>query len=116
MTLDRLDVRTDEFERLTGWEIKAEGACKGEVCVSLPALAVDAEGRIDVGVVAGRLGMPLAHDDTHKLWALGPESGNRRVLESTRMPDLQLPDFDGHAFDVASLRGRKVVLIAWASW
>jgi hypothetical protein len=27
-----------------------------------------------------------------------------------------LPDFEGNAFDVASLRGRKVLLVAWASW
>jgi hypothetical protein len=27
-----------------------------------------------------------------------------------------LPDFDGKPFDVASLRGRKVLLLAWASW
>jgi hypothetical protein len=32
------------------------------------------------------------------------------------MPELVLRDFDGDAFDLASLRGRKVVLIAWASW
>ena len=27
-----------------------------------------------------------------------------------------LPDFDGNPFDVAGLRGRKVLLLAWASW
>jgi hypothetical protein len=60
--------------------------------------------------------MPLAHDDAHGLWALGPRSGDRRVLDSTEMPDLVLDDFDGGAFDFATLRGRKVVLLAWASW
>ena len=116
MTLDRLDLTTDEFELATGWEIKPEGACRDDVCVPLPSLEPDAEGRIDVTVVAERLGMPIAHDEAHGLWALGPRSGDRRVLESTRMPDLVLCDFDGDAFDVATLRGRKVVLIAWASW
>ncbi len=116
MLLDRLDLTDREFERRTGWELKPEGACKGEVCVPLPPLERGAEGRIDVTVVAERLGMPIAHDDAHGLWALGPRSGDRRVLESARMPDLVLRDFDDNAFDVASLRGRKVVLIAWASW
>jgi hypothetical protein len=32
------------------------------------------------------------------------------------MPDLVLQDFDGERFDMASRRGRKVILIAWASW
>ena len=116
MTLDRLDLTAEEFERITGWEIKPEGACREEVCVPLPSLEADPEGRIDVAVVAERLGMPIAHDESHGLWALGPRSGDRRVLDSTRMPDLVLPDFEGNEFDVASRRGRKVVLIAWASW
>jgi hypothetical protein len=116
MTLERLELTAEEFEQITGWEIKPEGACKAEVCVPLPPLERDAAGRVDVAVVAERLGMPIAHDEAHGVWALGPRSGDRRVLESTRMPDLVLSDFDGGAFDVASLRGRKVVLIAWASW
>jgi len=116
MTLDRLDLTAEEFEQITGWAIKPEGACREEVCVPLPALEPDADGRIDVTVVADRLGMPVAHDETHGLWALGPRSGDRRVLDRARMPDLVLRDFDGNTFDLASLRGRKVVLIAWASW
>jgi hypothetical protein len=116
MVLDRLELTADEFERITGWEIKPEGACRDEVCIPLPPLERDAEERIDVTVVAERLGMPIAHDEPHALWALGPRSGDRRVLDSARMPELVLRDFDGDAFDVASRRGRKVVLIAWASW
>ena len=116
MTLDRLDLTAEEFEQITGWEIKPEGACRDEVCVPLPPLAPNAEGRLDVTVVAERLGMPIAHDDSHGLWALGPRSGDRRVLDSARLSELVLQDFDGNAFDVASLRGRKVVLVAWASW
>jgi hypothetical protein len=116
VTLDRLDLTAEQFEQITGWSIKPEGACKEEVCVPLPALEPDAEGRIDVTVVAERLGMPIAHDESHALWALGPRSGDGRVLDSARMPDLVLQDFDGNAFDMASVRGRKVVLVAWASW
>jgi hypothetical protein len=116
MPTDRLDLTVDEFEQLTGWEIKPEGACQGDVCVPLPQLERDANGRIDASIVARELGMPIAHDDAHDLWAFGPRSGDRKVLDSNCMPELVLPDFEGSAFDVASLRGRKVVLIAWASW
>ena len=116
MVLERLNLTVDEFEEATGWDIKPEGACKDAVCVPLPPLEPDAEGRIDVAVVADRLSMPIAHDESNGLWALGPRSGDRRVLDSARMPDLVLHDFAGKPFDVASLRGRKVVLIAWSSW
>jgi hypothetical protein len=65
--------------------------------------------------LAERLSMPLVFDDARSLGALGPESGGR-VLVSARMPELALPDFAGDVFDLASLRGRKVLLLAWASW
>ena len=116
MVLEQLQLTPDQIAAATGWEIKPEGACQDDVCVPLPPLARDADDRIDATVVAERLGMPVAHDEAHGLWALGPRSGDRKVLDDVRMPALVLPDFDGGAFDVASLRGKKVVLIAWASW
>ena len=116
MVLDRLDVTTEEFERATGWKLEARGACQDDVCVPLPPLDVDGNGRFDAAMVAEHLGMPIAHDDTHNLWAIGPRSGDRRVLDRARLPDLSLSDFDGNPFDMMSLRGRKVVLVAWSSW
>lgn len=115
MIVDTLDLTGDEFHRLTGWEIKPEGACKEERCVPLSPPVRDAAGPVDVALVAERLDMPIARDEKHGLFSIGPESGGR-VLDSARMPDLVLPDFDGRGFDVASLRGRKVLLLAWASW
>jgi hypothetical protein len=114
--VDRLALTANEFLEATGWEVKPEGACRAEACVPLPELAVDAHGRFDSRVVAERLGMPIAHDTAHDLWAFGPESGNRRVLDSVQMPPLVLPDFDGTTYDLESARGRKVLLVAWASW
>jgi hypothetical protein len=112
----RLDLTADEFLDATGWELKPEGACRDDVCVPLPELSVDADGRFDARVVADRLGLPIAHDASHELWAFGPESGNRRVLDSARMPPLALPDFNGTTYDLASSRGRKLLVVAWASW
>jgi hypothetical protein len=114
--LDRLDVDTDSFEARTGWLIKPEGACRGDVCVPLPATARTAEGRLDVATVAERLRMPLLHDDSHGVWALGPASVTGRTLDTAEAPDLTLPDLDGNPFKLSSLHGRKVLLVAWASW
>jgi hypothetical protein len=112
--LNRLDLTPEELERRTGWELKPEGLCKGERCVPLP---VDArtDGRLDVNVVADRLGMPLVHDDRYGVWALGPESGDH-LLASAELPPIVLSDVDGRAFELASLRGEKVLIAAWASW
>jgi hypothetical protein len=110
MILERLEVTPDELERRTGWAIKPEGACKGDRCVPLP----DGE-RLDVRVLAERLGMALVKDEPHGLWALGPESGGRALL-TAEAPAITLPDRHGKKFSLSDLRGMKVLLLAWASW
>jgi hypothetical protein len=59
--------------------------------------------------------MPLVHDTDQELWALGSHAGGR-ALESAVAPDLRLPAADGGSFALSSLRGQKVLLVAWASW
>jgi hypothetical protein len=112
MILDRLEITPDELTRRTGWEIKPEGACKADRCVALPEMPA---GRVDARALAERLGMALVQDDEHGVWALGPESGGR-ALSSAQMPELTLQDRNGTPFSIGSLRGTKVVLLAWASW
>jgi hypothetical protein len=105
------------FSARTGWEIKPEGACKGDVCVPLPADAHADGGTLDVVVVAERLGMPLVTDDTKRISAIGPETAvTGRALTTARAPELELPDADGNPFRLSSLLGQKVLLVAWASW
>lgn len=113
MLLDSLQIDPVAFGRRTGWAIKPEGACKGERCVPLPDAS--ASGRFDVRVLAERLGMPLIRDDVAGLWCLGPESGGP-ALTTAQAPDFALPDLAGRDFQLRSLRGRKVLLVAWASW
>ena len=113
MILTTLHVDPAELARRTGWEIKPEGACKEDRCVPLPGSPVG--GPVDVRVFAERLGMPLVHDEAHGLWCLGPEAGGH-ALTSARAPVLELPDLDGNLFRLSSLRGQKVLLVAWASW
>jgi hypothetical protein len=110
--LDSLEIDPRELERRTGWAIKPEGVCKGDICVPLPESGA---GRIDARVLAERLAMPLIEDPAQGLWALGPEAGGK-ALASGVAPELALPDFDRHEFSLSSLRGTKVLLLAWASW
>ena len=114
MILESLRVDPAELERRTGWSIKPEGACKEEICVPLPPGATT-DGAVDARVLADRLGMPLVHDGPSGLWSLGPEGGGR-ALTGTTAPDLVLPDLNGTPFSLASLRGTKVLLVAWSSW
>ena len=116
MILERLDVSDSDFTAATGWSVKPEGACRGDVCVPLPAEARTADGRVAVDVVSSRLGMPMVHDEEHAVWALGPATVTGRALSTAEAPELTLPDLDGNPFSLSSLYGRKVLLVAWASW
>ena len=115
MITSSLEVERDELRARTGWEIKPEGACKGDICVPLHGRLLDGD-TVDMEILAPMLGMPVVHDDAHDLWAIGPESGGR-ALASADLPDVTLPDVrTGEPFALRSLRGQKVVVLAWASW
>ena len=60
--------------------------------------------------------MPLVHDDEHGLWALGPSGRWDRPWRRRVAADPVLMDRDGNPFRLSSLHGRKVLLVAWASW
>ena len=116
MILDDLDVSDEAFTAGTGWTVKPEGACRGDVCVPLPKEVRGDDGRIDVAVAASRLGMPIVHDEAQGLWSVGPSTVTGRALATADAPDVVLPDRDGNPFRLSSLHGRKVLLVAWASW
>ena len=114
MLLTALEMPAADFEAGTGWAAKPEGMCKGAACVPAPG-AVSDDGTVDVPAVAERLGMTLVADESAGVWALGPESGGR-ALTTAVAPELELPDLDGNPFRLSAMHGRKVLLVAWASW
>lgn len=108
MIFNRRDEPPTELEARTGWTVKPEGACRGDVCVRLGE-------PFDVGELADRLRMALVHDEKHDLWSLGPQS-DAPPLSSAQLPDIVLRDRNSDDFALRSLRGTKVFMIAWASW
>lgn len=113
MITDTLTVSKHAFEAGTGWDLKPEGACRGDVCIPL---AESAGATVDVAAVAKQMNLPVVHDDDAGVWAIGPHSVGGRTLVSAEAPELKLPDLDGNEFDLASLRGSKVLLWAWAPY
>lgn len=113
MLLRSLRIPKSEFEAGTGWRLKPEGACQGDVCIPLARPAGDP---VDVEAVAKAIGLPLVSAPEHGLWALGPASVGSRALASAQAPDLRLPGLDGKEFRLSSLRGQKVLLYAWAPY
>jgi hypothetical protein len=110
MITNTLNIDAAAFARGTGWEIKPEGACKADICVPLGG------GDFDAAAAMERLGMAAVHDPEVGLWALGPESLGGRALATATAPELVLSDLDGNEFRLSSLRGQKVLLVAWAPY
>ncbi|MCP5180646.1 MAG: hypothetical protein H6993_04830 [Pseudomonadales bacterium] len=113
MILESLDIGRSAFEQGTGWQLKPEGACKGEVCIPLPSPPGD---EVHVESLAAAMGLPLVKAGEQALWALGPEHVSGHALTTADAPDLCLPDLNGNPFHLSSLRGRKVLLYAWAPY
>lgn len=115
MLLESLTVDPIAFADRTGWDAKPEGLCRGEICVPAPGSRRD-DGTLDISIVAARLGMPLVHDELHGLWALGPATATGTALSTAVAADPTLVDRDGVDFKLSALHGRKVLLVAWASY
>ena len=118
MIVDRLDIDAAAFELATGWKIKPEGACKGDVCVPLDRTA---GAGFNLVATAERLGMAIVADtdtDTDAgLWSIGPASLGGRSLTTAEAPELTLPDvLSGEDVTLSSFRGQKVVLASWAPY
>ena len=106
-------VAIDDFERGTGWALRPAGACRGDVCVPLEQTPPGDD--VEVAKLAERLGMPIVRHAAD-LAALGPATFGGKALATAEAPELVLPDLEGNAFDLRSLRGQKIVLVAWSPY
>jgi hypothetical protein len=111
LLLEQPRLEIADFERRSGWHVRPEGLCRDDICLPLPPAALNGA-QIDISELPG---MPAVHDPEVGLWALGPPASSH-VLETAVVPAVVLPDLDGQPFDLATLRGSKVLLLAWASW
>jgi hypothetical protein len=113
-------LRADDLERATGWAFKPQGFCKGEVCVPVPparAGEFEAGDRYNLTAIAELLGQPMVADEEHHAWCVGEAAAERaRTLKSLDAPDFSLPDLAGRMHSLSEYRGKKVLLVSWASW
>ena len=112
----------DDLRATTGWELKPQGVCRGEVCVPIPAGRetdfVRADGKqFNLTALARQLNQPAVHDDAHAVWSFGEAASARNnALQSLQAPDFTLPDLDGQWHALSEYRGKKILLVSWASW
>jgi hypothetical protein len=117
----RVLISAEALKSSLGWELKPEGLCKNEVCIPVRdrgALVPNAgDGGVDLAAFAAALGRPLAVEPDARVAALGIAAAVRASrLETLEAPDFELPDLSGQLHRLSEHRGKKVLLIAYASW
>ena len=111
----QLWIPENELEATTGWHLEPRGVCRGESCVPAPSGAGwSRDGHFNLSAFATHLGRQSARDEDAGVWSFGPPTGH--TFEGNRAPDFELPDFSGKVHSLSQYRGRKVLLITWASW
>ncbi len=112
-------VAAGDLAAATGWVLKPEGLCRGEVCVPLlgrPVTRPDDPDRIDLAAWADALGLLLVDADEDGVAALVPSAAAHSRDPDGVAPSLTLSDVDGHPVSFDDLSGHKRVLVTWASW
>lgn len=112
-----------DLKHTTGFELKPQGVCRDELCFPVPKsrsreFVQKNAGKTWFNLVAfsNLLSQPIAHDESLSIWYFGLRSDQRQVLSSLKAPDFILPDMSGKTHSLSDLRGKKVLLLTWASW
>lgn len=117
---ENLWLQARDVESVTGWTLKPEGFCKGEICVPVPRNQTGtfvAGDDINVAALWRHIDKPLLHDASGETWVLGESAASRAArLQSLEAPHFALPDLSGRMHSLAEQRGKKVLLVSWASW
>ena len=73
---DNLWLSNADLTSASGWELKPEGACIGDVCIPIPPAHApefvrDSGREFNLAALARHLGQPVVHDDKNGVWYFG---------------------------------------------
>ena len=123
-TSNDLWITTTDLKRATKFVIKPQGVCRDELCFPLPknrkAQFVQKESRttwFNLPAFARLIKQPVAIDTKNGVWYFGPRVAEQNdYIASRQAPNFTLPDMNGRTHSLSDFRGKKVLLVTWASW
>lgn len=113
-----------DLTRINDFELKPQGACFEEVCIPVLQdrdsdmfVTRQDQGWFNVTELADKLQQAYVVDRRDGVWAFGEMPVKRQsFLRGGLAPDFELTGRDGEAVRLSDFRGKKVLLLTWASW
>lgn len=117
-------ITTGDLTRATRFAIKPQGVCRDELCFPLPknrkaefVLKKGPTTWFNLSEFAKLINQPVVTDQKNGIWYFGALAAEQnQYLASLSAPNFTLPDINGKQHSLADFRGKKVLLITWASW
>jgi hypothetical protein len=107
-------VRTADLPRINQFEVKPQGACRADVCIPLPKELKSGEW-FNLTGFARRVHQSYVADSG--VWSFGEIPLVRGDFYRSRVaPDFAVPDRKGRVIHLSDFRGKKVLVVTWASW
>jgi hypothetical protein len=113
---DALWVRKRDLPSINRFEVKPEGACRADVCIPIPKDMLRGE-YFNLTAFAKKIKQPVVTDLDARAWSFGEIQALRgSFLESRQAPDITIPDRAGRPVTLSRFRGKKLLVVTWASW
>ena len=117
-------ITTSDLTRATRFVIKPQGVCRDELCFPLPknhaAEFVSKKGAttwFNLSNFARLIKQSFVADQKNNIWYFGVRGEDQNgYLASLEAPNFTLPDLNGKLHSLSDFRGKKVLLVTWASW
>ena len=115
---DSVRLAPAQLQQALGWEHRPEGLCRQGVCLPIPpGSTLMNENGIDIGELARTLQRPVAAALDEHVLAIGESAQvQAQRMDALEAPDFNLPDLAGNLHSLSDHRGKKVLLVAHASW
>ncbi len=115
-------VTAKDVTRINGFEPKPEGFCSADICIPIPksedwVRTENDERYFSVTRFAEKIDQAVVVDAERHVWGFGSVPLLQRTLFTEAMaPDFALEDRQGNVVRLSDFRGKKVLVLTWASW
>jgi hypothetical protein len=107
-------VRAADLPRINQFTVKPQGACRADMCIPIPKALKSGEW-FNLTGFAQRLHQSYVTEEG--VWSFGEMQVTRGDFYRSRIaPEFAAPDRHGSLVHLSDFRGKKVLVVTWASW